>query len=191
MAAAMAIAFTVVVPRVASAGDAEDVIRDAETAFRALLAEKPEPTAKIETHLRNLFDMRVVARNALEKHWASMTTEQRDEVVALLRTIIERRYIASMREAFDHAIDYKAEVADDGARRVRTVITETGKTGRTAKVSVDYVMRKGASGWRVEDMITDSVSLVDNYKSQFNRAIKKRGVDGLLAKLRAKAKSAD
>jgi phospholipid transport system substrate-binding protein len=188
---ALTVATAIANPGVAAAGDAEDTIRAAETEFRALLKESPEPTAKIEAHLRGLFDIREVARSALEQHWASMTTDQQDEVVASLRTLIERRYIASMRSAFDHTIEYKGQVDEDGAKRVRTVILETNKRGRTSKVSIDYVMTKKASGWGVDNMITDSVSLVDNYRSQFNRVIKKRGIDGLIAKLRAKAGSTD
>jgi phospholipid transport system substrate-binding protein len=57
-------------------------------------------------------------------------------------------------------------------------------------VQVDYSLVKGENGWKVYDIIIESVSLVTNYRSQFSNEIRQNGLDSLNTKLADKNKSA-
>jgi phospholipid transport system substrate-binding protein len=176
-------------------------IQGAEARFRAILArdtagkaggkaEKQRRAADTERQLaaqvRGLFDVRDVTAQALGRHWDAMSDDRRDEIVALLAVLIERSVARSMRRAAAGAVRYADEAERDGDALVRTRVTEQ-RRGREAILSIDYVVRRGPDGWRVHDLITDGVSLVRNYRGQFHRVIRKRGVDGLVAALRKKA----
>ena len=80
-------------------------------------------------------------------------------------------------------MDYKPLRADPNATEV-TVKTEVVRQGQ-APVPIDYSMAKG-SGWKVYDVIVGGVSLVTNYRDEFNEQIKSGGVDGLIKTLQAK-----
>jgi phospholipid transport system substrate-binding protein len=54
-------------------------------------------------------------------------------------------------------------------------------------MSIDYVLHQSDSAWRVFDLVTDGVGLVQNYRSQFNKVIAKEGVAGLLERMRKKS----
>ena len=69
-----------------------------------------------------------------------------------------------------------------------SVATEvrSAKSGRKQTMSIDYVLHENANAWRVFDLVTDGVGLVENYRSQFNKIIAKEGVTGLLDRMRKK-----
>jgi phospholipid transport system substrate-binding protein len=60
------------------------------------------------------------------------------------------------------------------------------RRGRPFKIGIDYLLRKDGASWRTFDVITDGVGLVENYRAMFNKIIAKDGIDGLIAKMRAK-----
>lgn len=70
---------------------------------------------------------------------------------------------------------------------VKTQILQNGGQ----PISVDYsLVKKGANGWKVYDIVIESVSLVTNYRSQFSQEIRQNGIDSLNKKLAEKNKSA-
>ena len=69
------------------------------------------------------------------------------------------------------------------------VPTEVTVKGEPTKV--DYRMREAAGSWHIVDIVVDDVSTVENYRSSFNRIIKKEGMDGLIARLNKTGKVVD
>lgn len=55
-------------------------------------------------------------------------------------------------------------------------------------MAIEYRMKRTTSGWMVYDVITDDVSIVRNYRSQFNRIIRRKSYDHLVKKMRSKIK---
>ena len=137
--------------------------------------------------LRDLFDIRDLARRALVDHWDGMKPAERDEVVLLLQKLVEKNYVKSLRSRLKVQVDYKVETPQGDTVLVRTVV-RAEKKGRPVDIAVDYVLGRDAAGaaLRVFDVVTDDVSMLKNYRSQFNRIIAKEGVAGLLARMRAK-----
>jgi len=175
------------------APSATDAIRAANSRVRELLSAKTDPgsdadrraASKITAELRGLFDIGDLAKRALADHWDKMTPGQRTSLVDTLRLIVERNYIAQLRSNLSYEIDYTGEEPQGKDVLVKTVVKAT-RSGRPVEIPVDYVLRSEASGWRAYDVITDDVSILKNYRAQFNRIIGKEGVDGLIKRMKAK-----
>jgi phospholipid transport system substrate-binding protein len=176
--------------------DAQAAIEQAHGTFKELLAkqvaagskDERELNARVAAEFRALFDVRALAEKALSAHWGKMTEDQRQRVAALLETLIHRSYVKQLRAHAQAPVAYEPPSTEDGSVRVKTVIT-IQEGGRPADVHVDYLLARTAGGWRVWDLITDGVSVLKTYRSQFNRVIAKDGVDGLIARLQKKVDS--
>jgi phospholipid transport system substrate-binding protein len=170
----------------AAAPSATEAIRGANGRVRELLGQKGgAPPEKITHELRDLFDIGDLAKRALVDHWGEMSPAQRTALVDTLRQIVERNYVAQLRSNLSYDIVYSGEEAQGGDVLVKTVI-KAERAGRPVEIPVDYVLHPEASGWRAYDVITDEVSILKNYRSQFNRIIAKDGVDGLIRRMKTK-----
>jgi phospholipid transport system substrate-binding protein len=56
-------------------------------------------------------------------------------------------------------------------------------------VTIDYDMEKRPSGWKVWDVRVAGVSLVANYRTEFDTQVRDNGIDGLIKTLQAKNRS--
>ncbi len=170
-----------------------EAIKTANNRVRELLAAKAAPgsaeerkaASKITSELRGLFDIGDLAKRALVDHWGEMTPAQRTALVDTLRQIVERNYIAQLRSNLDYEIGYTGEEKQGGDVLVHTVI-KAQRGGRPVEIPVDYLLHPEDGGYRAYDVITDDVSILKNYRSQFNRIIAKDGVDGLIKRMKAK-----
>jgi phospholipid transport system substrate-binding protein len=180
-----------VVSAAAGQGSATDAIRNANTRVRELLTEKVAPgsdaerknAARVTTELRDLFDIGDLAKRALVDHWATMAPAQRTGLVDTLREVVERNYVNQLRSNLAYEIVYQGEEPQGEDVVVKTVI-KAERGGRPVEIPVDYVLHHEAAGWRAYDVVTDEVSPVTNYRSQFNRIIGKEGVDGLIRRMK-------
>jgi phospholipid transport system substrate-binding protein len=172
---------------------ATEAIRSANSKVRELLSAHNEAgsdaarkaASRITHELRDLFDIGDLAKRALVDHWQEMTPAQRTTLVDTLRLIVERNYIAQLRSNLNYDIDYQGESQDGDDILVKTVI-KAERSGRPVEIPVDYRLHPTAAGYRVYDVVTDEVSILKNYRSQFNRIIGKEGVDGLIRRMKAK-----
>lgn len=177
---------------------ATESIRSANDRLRELLAqEAANPAQKDRIHrqvmaeVRDLLDIDFLTQRALADHWATMTPKQRTEIQGTLRSIVEKNYLSQLRGNLDYKVDYAGEEKKGDDVRVRTII-RVEKNGRPSKMSVDYDLRPEGGGWRVFDVVTEEVSILKNYRAQFNRIIAKEGVDGLITRMKSKlAKGGD
>ena len=177
----------------AAATTATEEIRNANDKVRELLSTQVERgsdaerknASKITHELRDLFDIGDLAKRALVDHWQEMTPAQRNSLVDTLRLIVERNYIAQLRSNLSYQIVYNGEEKQDGDVVVKTTI-KAQRGGRPVEIGVDYRLRPEGNGWRAYDVITDDVSILKNYRSQFNRIIGKEGIDGLIRRMKAK-----
>jgi phospholipid transport system substrate-binding protein len=180
-------------PAAGAEGSATDAIRNANTRVRDLLGEKVAPggdaerknATRVTSELRDLFDIGDLAKRALVDHWATMSPAQRTGIVDTLREVVERNYVNQLRSNLAYEIVYQGEEPRGEDVVVKTVI-KAERGGRPVEIPVDYVLHKEAAGWRAYDVVTDEVSLVTNYRSQFNRIIGKEGVDGLIRRMKAR-----
>jgi phospholipid transport system substrate-binding protein len=171
---------------------ASDAIKDANSRLRTILAKQPagqapskEAAEQVTHELRDLFDIGLLTQRALVDHWDKMTPAEREEITSTLRQIVEKNYVSQLRSNLEYKIDYTGEEKAGDSTLVKTVIRGK-KNGRPTKIKVDYRLAAVGDAWRVYDVVTEDVSILDNYRSQFNRIIAKEGVKGLIARMKAK-----
>ncbi len=161
-----------------------EVVEQTNQRLRQLISSNAPPE-KITREMRGLFDIAILARRALVDHWDEMSTAQRDEVTRTLREVVERNYVSQLRQNLKYQVKYVGEEPQGEDVLVRTTI-QAERKGRPFEISVDYLLHPEGDSWRVYDIVTDEVSLLKNYRSQFNRIIAKEGVDGLIRRMKAK-----
>ncbi len=135
----------------------------------------------IEGKLAPHFDFTRMTSLAMGRNWRSATPEQQKQLTDQFRTLLVRTYSGALTSYRDNTIDYKPMKMNPGDTEV-TVRTEVRRPGQQP-VSIDYSMEKAPEGWKAYDIIVAGVSLVTNYRDEFNDIIKTSGVDGLVKTL--------
>ncbi|HEX7623111.1 MAG TPA: ABC transporter substrate-binding protein [Anaeromyxobacteraceae bacterium] len=156
--------------------------RDAEirAALPAQGAEvSPQVRKRLEAIVTRAVDLRGMVEASMGKHWGTTPEKQRKRLIAAF----ENRFRSTSGKEFDAyrstQLEYRPEV--DEGRGVVQVPTKVVVKGEPTEIA--YRMRRSASGWRIVDIVVDSVSTVENYRSSFARVIQKEGVDGLIRRL--------
>ena len=162
------------------------------------LRANPVPGSAEDTRIKNevkefaseLLNYNELCKRALGEHWDKMPPAQRTDFVATLKELIERNYVKQLKTNLDYQVTYGDESIDGNEARVTTTIKIATK-GKATEAPIDYRMIKGTGGpkgerWMVYDVITDELSLVRNYRTQFQRVISGQGYDGLLTKMKTK-----
>jgi phospholipid transport system substrate-binding protein len=160
------------------------VLEDPALKTEARLSER---RAAIRGMAHEIFDFRELSQRALARHWQARSPAERDEFVRLFADLLERSYIGKI-EAYSGGdrILYTSETADGDQATVRTrILTKAG-----TEIPVDYRLHRVADRWLVYDVSIEGVSLVANYRAQFNRIIQAASFKGLVEKLAAKHEEA-
>jgi phospholipid transport system substrate-binding protein len=185
---AVGLAVTVVVP--AAAGVPTDQLRGA---VDRVLKTLEDPSLKGEGKVgerrvavrkiaNEIFDFGEIAKRSMARHWQPLTEAQRSEFVGLFADLLERSYISKIETYGGEKIQYSGERVDGEYATVSTkIITKNG-----TEVPVDYRMIKRADHWFVYDVSIEGVSLVSNYRTQFNKIIQTSSYNELVAKLKNK-----
>ncbi len=143
------------------------------------LAERRAAVRKIADEI---FDFPEIARRALARHWQPLTDKQRAEFVSLFSDLLERSYISKIELYGGEKIQYVNERMDGDSASVATrIVTKSG-----TEVPIDYRLLKKGDRWLVYDVNIEGVSLVSNYRTQFNKIIQTGSYNDLVQKLRAK-----
>jgi phospholipid transport system substrate-binding protein len=129
-----------------------------------------------------IFDFAEIAKRSMARHWQPLSEAQRSEFVGLFADLLERSYISKIETYGGEKIQYTAERADGDFATVSTrIITKNG-----TEVPVDYRMNRRGDRWLVYDVSIEGVSLVSNYRTQFNKIIQTTSYNELVGKLRHK-----
>ena len=133
------------------------------------------------------FDFLRMTALAMGRNWSKASPEQQKALADEFKTLLIRTYSGALSNYQNHAMDFKPlrmQPADTDVT-VRTTVTAPGGQ----PIGIDYSMEKKGDSWKAYDVIVGGVSLVTNYREEFNNAIRDSGVDGLLKTLAAKNKS--
>lgn len=133
------------------------------------------------------FDFDRVSRLVLGRNWANATKEQQAQFQKEFRTLLLRTYASALSKYQNQTIQYLPFRSQPDATRatVKTQILQPGGQ----PIGIDYTLEKGTNGWKVFDIVIEGVSLVTNYRSQFNNEIRQAGgMDGLIQKIAEKNK---
>lgn len=166
--------------------DAKDTVTTQQQLITGLLKSGGESNeVKIKAAFDDLLDYESLAKRSLASHWEELTPAQRVEFTEVLQQLVQRAYRKSMAQILDYDVAYIGESAVEGGTLVKTKATHrTNK--RADPLRIDYAMHEIDGEWRVFDIVTSGSSLVNNYKNQFRRVIKKKGFSGLFDILKKK-----
>jgi phospholipid transport system substrate-binding protein len=153
-------------------------------------AEDTKLKDEVKELASELLDYGELCKRALGEHWDKMPVAQRTDFVATLKELIERNYVKQLKTNLDYQVTYGDESIDGSEARVTTTVKIATK-GKATEALIEYRMIKQTTGktagqWMVYDVITDELSLVRNYRTQFQRIITSNGYDGLLNKMKTK-----
>ncbi|MFA7403974.1 MAG: ABC transporter substrate-binding protein [Pelobacteraceae bacterium] len=130
----------------------------------------------------DIFDYREMAKRSLGRHWKRRTPQERKYFVELFATLLENSYADKLESYHNEKIEYLRERVDGGYAEVRSRV----HTANHDEFSLDYRLMKKKGKWMVYDVVIEGVSLVSNYRSQFNRIIRSDGYAELVRKLETK-----
>jgi phospholipid transport system substrate-binding protein len=198
LACALALALLPSLAYAAGAGGAMATLKQKNSDVDKLLRQKVEKGSPAEQKQKDeikkmaatLLDYDELAQKSLTGHWDKLTPAQRTEFVATLRELIERNYVRQLRTNLDYQVQYKGEEAEENQATVTTVV-KVKSAGKSTDAEIIYKMKKDPDGWRVWDVITDEVSLVKNYRTQFNKIITEQSYDALIKKMKSKLKDGE
>ncbi len=142
-------------------------------------------SAEVAAIVSGLLDFEKVSEVALGDHWDERSAEERTEFVGLLRTLVERNYQSQLETTQTYEIRYGTERTQGAVVIVETTARST-ENRRAPEVSIEYHMKRVGNRWMVEDVVTDGVSMVRNYRNQFNRIIRRDGWSGLVERMRSR-----
>jgi phospholipid transport system substrate-binding protein len=174
----------------ASAGIPTDQIRDTTDKIIAIVSDpelkgtdrEPERNRKIRQAVDERFDWEGISRRALARHWKKRTAEEREEFIVLFGRLLERTYRDKVSDYSGEKVTYVDERVDGKYAVVSVKIFTT----KNQDVSVDYRVKRRGEGWYVYDVSIEGVSLVNNYRKQFNSIIMRSSYEELIKRLKAK-----
>jgi phospholipid transport system substrate-binding protein len=142
-----------------------------------------ERRAAIRRIANDIFDFTETTRRSLGQHWQPRTPQEREEITRLFADLLERSYIGKIEMYSGEKIQYVGDTIEGDQATVRTrLVTKPG-----VEIPVDYRMhRVGGDRWLSYDVVIEGVSLVANYRAQFNKIIQTSGYPSLVSKLAAK-----
>jgi len=179
-------------PCLALAGEPQDKVRETVDAVLAVLQDKslqgPENTEKRREKMRQAvfqrFGFEEMSQRALGQHWQKRTPAEKKEFAILFGELLERSYINKI-ESYtgEQKVLYTKEtIGTDGYASVRTEIV----VKRDTNVEVEYRLLRRDGNWQMYDVVIEGVSLVNNYRTQFNNIVNQESYDALIKKLKLK-----
>ena len=138
----------------------------------------------IEAKVLPHFNFASMTALAMGQNWSKATPEQKKRLVEEFKTLLVRTYASALSAYSEQRFDFRPLRArpTDTDVVVNVRVIQSG----AQPVPIDYSMEKTSSGWKVYDVMVGGVSLVANYRTEFNNLVRESGVDGLIKNLSAK-----
>lgn len=133
----------------------------------------------LEDTIARRFDYREMSKRALASHWSRLTDEERTEFVNVFKGFLSDRYAGKIEGYSGEKIHYLSERLEGEYAEVRTKLISS-----KVEYPMDYRMINKAGRWFAYDIIADGVSLVRNYRSQFEKILKTGSFEELVSRLK-------
>jgi phospholipid transport system substrate-binding protein len=149
--------------------------------------DRKKLVALIEDKVLPHFNFEAMTSSAVGRNWGKATMEQKSRLTDEFRTLLVRTYASSLAAYSDQKFDFRPLRAKPTDTDV-TVHVRVLQSG-TQPVQIDYDMEKRANGWKVWDVRVAGISLVANYRTEFDNLVREGGLEGLIKALQTKNKS--
>ena len=172
------------------AGDPTEKMKGTTDKIIAILADPalktPDKSKERKRMIRQAvderFDWSEFSRRALARHWRKRTDEEKREFVPLFGKLVERTYMDKVEDYSGESVIYVGE----RVKRTYALVKAKVVTNDKREIDVDYRLRYKSNDWVVYDVTVEGVSLVNNYRVQFNNIIKNSSYEDLVKRLKEK-----
>ena len=159
-----------------------DVLRDSKLKSPADNEKKKE---KLRVIYKDMFDEIEFSKRTLTRNWNKFSPAERVEFVKLFEQVLEKSYIDKILDYSNEKVNfYKESMLSDNQAEIQTKIVTASK-----EIPIYYRMILKDGKWKVYDVVVENVSLVQNYRTQFNDILTKNTPEQLLEILRKKVKA--
>jgi phospholipid transport system substrate-binding protein len=145
---------------------------------------KDEQRDKIWTLIESVFDFEEVSKRALARNWRRLNPGQQKEFIELFTQLLGNTYLDQVQMAYkDETVSFDSQEIHDSkplARVKARIISAKGD------IPVDYSLKNIDGGWRVYDVRVEGISLIKNYRTQFDEILMKESPEALIDRLREK-----
>lgn len=174
----------------AHAGDPAEELRVVVEKVQKILSDpqlksegkKQERLDQLRQVIYPKFDFVEMAKRSLGSHWRRRSPEEQREFVQLFRELLENSYVGNIDSYDGEKVVIQDKRVDKNFAEVDTkIVTKNGE-----EFSVNYKMHEADGNWKVYDVVIENISIVNNYRSQFNRVIAKSSYEDLVRNMKEK-----
>jgi phospholipid transport system substrate-binding protein len=155
--------------------------------LKAAKLDSSKDRTKVINQLREIvytrFDFEEMAKRSLGSHWRRLSPQQQKEFVTAFTDLLETTYADKIDLYEGQQVEYVGETIDKNYAEVNTRVI--GKNREN--YSVDYRLHEMGGKWRIYDVVAENISLVNNYRSQFNRVVVNSSVEELIKRIKQKS----
>lgn len=168
-------------------------IGQAITVFQNHQMPLPERRKTLRALAEQYFDFPMMSRSVLGYHWHTLTPDQRAQFVPIFTGFIEDAYLSKLQDYTVRQVQQALQTARinyvketfDGPDYAQ-VFTTVALRDQAKPIEVNYYLSRTQGAWKVYDLSIEAISIIANFRNQFNRVINNAGYATLLADLRAK-----
>ncbi len=172
------------------AGEPTEQIKQTTDKIIALLSDpalkEPERAEERKNLVRQAvderFDWEEMARRSLARHWSKRTDEEKQEFISLYSQLLERTYLDRVEGYSGESVSYDDERVEGEYGIIKVKVTNS----KDVEIPIKYRVRRKGDEWLVYDVYVEGVSLVNNYRVQFNSIITRSSYKKLVKKLKNK-----
>ena len=169
------------------ADDPMSVVKTTVNQALEVLQDKSTPLAQRQDKLRQIvaqtFDFTEMAKSALGYHWKEITPAQQQEFTNAFIAFIEDSYLSKINDYRGQQVNF-LRMTNEGAQYAQVATDIVQPKGDA--IHVNYRLLQESGTWKIYDVTVDAISIIANYRNQFNRVMNSKGYDTLIADLKAK-----
>lgn len=172
----------------AFAGPSDDVKKTVDEVVRIVASKEMKQNEQkrrqaLKKTISQVFDYSEMAKRSLGKHWNQRTPDEKKRFAELFATLLENSYAGKIESYNNEKIVYLKELIDGDHAEVKSKVV----TAKRDEFTLDYRMLNRSGKWMAYDVVIEGVSLVSNYRTQFNKIISNGGYAQLVKKLETKS----
>jgi phospholipid transport system substrate-binding protein len=183
--AALPVLATPAAAQPAKSGPGTAAVKKANDDIFKLLKAKA-PAAQVTAQVRTFLDINELGKQAMVNQWSKLKPAEQTLFLDTLRQLIFANYVNAQQANVNYTINYTGESTNAKGQIVVTTKIQAQRKGRPFTLAVDYVMIKNGANLQAFDVVTDGVSLVENYRAMFDKVIKEKGFTGLIQAMQNK-----
>ena len=145
--------------------------------------KKKERLERLKEVIDPIFDYEEIARRSLGRHWRRRTPAEQEEFAQLFRAFLERIYSDKVGLYEGEKIVFGRETVDGDFAQVESIVINAKKE----QAAVVYRLWRSDGKWKVYDAVVENISIINNYRAQFDRVISKSSYEDLKKMLKDKA----